>query len=255
MTKIKLKIKDLLFPGVDIILRKRIKVAKKYLMSGAIKTLDAGCGNGAFSLECYKLGNSVIGIDINTGNINRSLEYRDYKGIPSSKARFAVFNIYNLLELNQPFDQILCFEVLEHLLYDKRAIEIFAKLLNSGGILHLGVPNLNCPYHISGVISQIEDGGHVHRGYTYSILKEMCINYGLEIIREEAYGGFFTRQIYNISRQLQNIYSFIFKNSPRSLNIVKDVLIFLCLNPFTYLDNFLKIKIEPMSIYIIAKKI
>ncbi len=254
MIKVRLLIKDLLFPGPDILLRKRIKVAKKYLTSGAIKTLEAGCGNGAFSLECYKLGNSVIGIDINTGNINRSLEYRDYKGIPTSKLRFAVFNIYNLLELNQTFDQILCFEALEHLLYDKRAIEIFAKLLNSGGVLHLGVPNLNCPFHINGIISQIEDGGHVHRGYTYSILKQMCASYGLKIIREEAYGWFFTRQIYNITRQLFNI-SFIFKNFPRPLNVFRDVLIFLCLNPFTYLDNFLKIKTDPMSIYIIAKKI
>ena len=54
MIKVRLLIKDLLFPGFDILLRKRIKVAKKYLMPGVIKTLDAGCGNGAFSLECYK---------------------------------------------------------------------------------------------------------------------------------------------------------------------------------------------------------
>lgn len=255
MAKVKLKIKDLLFPGFDILLRKRLKITKKYLMSGAIKTLDVGCGNGAFSLECHKLGNSVIGIDIDTGNVNGSLGYRDYKGIPSSKLIFSVFNIYNLLELNQTFDQIICFEVLEHLLYDKRAIEIFSKLLNRGGILHLGVPNLNCPFNIKGVISQREDGGHVHQGYTYFILRQMCANYGLKIIREGAYGGFFTRQVYSILRQLQYIYAFIFKNSPRSLNVVKDALIFLCLNHFTYLDNFLKIESEPISLYIIAKKI
>lgn len=220
-------------------------------MVGAIKTLDAGCGNGAFSLLCYKLGNSVIGIDIDAGNIKRCLEYRDYKGIPSSKVNFAVFNIYNLLELNQTFDQILCFEALEHLLDDKRILEIFAKLLNPGGVIHFGVPNLNCPFNFRTVISTAENGGHVRKGYTYLALKEMLIGLGLKIVKEGKYGGFFTRQVTTLYLRLQNLC--LFKNFSKFVDEAKNVLAFLCLNPFTYLDSFFKA--EPVSIYIMAKKI
>jgi len=251
MTKIRLKIKDLLFSGIDFLLRKRLRVVKKYLMTGKIKTLDAGCGNGALCLLCYRLGNLVTGIDIDAGNIERCLEYRDYKNISSSKVRFAIFNIYNLLELNQTFDQILCFETLEHLLYDKRAIEVFVNLLNPGGVIHLGVPNLNCAFNLRTVISPAENGGHVRKGYTYTTLKEMLVSSGFKIVKEDRYGGFFTRQVYALYLRLQNLW--IFKNFPKHVNEVKNVLAFLCLNPLTYLDSF--VEAEPMSIYIMAKRI
>lgn len=251
MIKLRLRVKDLLFPGIDFLLRKRLKLARKYLKSGAIRTLDAGCGNGAFSLLCYRLGNSVMGIDIDGGNIERCLEYRDYKGISNSKVKFAILNIYNLLDLNQTFDQIICFETLEHILYDRSAIKIFAQLLNSGGIVHLGVPNLNCPFNLRGVVSEVDNGGHMRRGYTYPLLRQMCVSYGLEIVREEKYGGIFSRYVNTIYLRLQNLN--LFKNFPEAINEVKNVLIFLCLNPFTYLDSFLKT--ESISIYIIAKKI
>lgn len=251
MTKMRLKIKDLLFPGIDFLLRKRLRLVKKYLTEGEIKTLDVGCGNGAFCLLCYRLGNLVTGIDIDAGNIKRSLEYRDYKGISSSKVRFAIFNIYNLLELNQTFDQILCFETLEHLLNDQCALGVFAKLLNSGGVIHLGVPNLNCAFNLRTAISPTENGGHVRKGYTYAVLKEMLEGLGLKIVKENKYGGFFTRQVHTLYLRLQNLW--IFKNFPKYINEVKNVLVFLCLNPFTYLDSF--VEAEPISIYIMAKRI
>jgi len=251
MAKFRLRIKDLLFPGIDILLRKRLKLAQKYLMAGTIETLDTGCGNGAFCLLCYKLGNSVLGIDIDADNIKRCLEYRDYKGIPGSKVSFRVLSIYNLLDLKQTFDQILYFETLEHLLYDKNAIEVFAKLLNPDGVIHLGVPNLNCHFYLKTMISQSENRGHVRKGYTYLALREMLGDFGLKIVKEDKYGDFFTRQVYTLYLRLQN--SYLFKNFSKSVNEVKDVLTFLCLNPFTYLDSFLKT--EPMSIYVMAKKI
>lgn len=247
---LRLKIKDLLFPGIDFLLRKRLRLAKNYLKVGAIKTLDAGCGNGAFSLFCYKLGNSVVGIDLESDNIKRCLEYRDYKRIPASKVKFVVFDIYNLLELNTTFDQILCFEVLEHLLKDNYVLAIFAKLLNPAGVLHLGVPNLNCPSYYGEKVSLTEDGAHVRRGYTYSMLREMLIGFGLEVVKEDKYGGIFTRKVITFSRRLQSFSFFIKCSNP--IREAINILVFLVLNPFTYLDRFLKT--EPMSIYIIAKK-
>lgn len=247
---LRIRVKDILFPGIDFLLRKRIRLVKKYLICGPVKTLDAGCGNGAFSLLCQSIGNTVLGIDIDSGNIKRALEYRDYKGIPDAKVKFMVYSIYNLLALNQGFDQILCFEALEHLLQDRRAIEIFAKLLNAGGVLHLGVPNLNCPFHSGAAISQIEDGAHVRKGYNRAALKKMLQDHGFKIVKSDNYGGIFTRSVYSLYLGLQNLS--IFKGLPKTLNEAKNVLLYLCLNPFTYMDGLFKAK--PMSIYIMAKK-
>lgn len=247
---IRLKIKDLLFPGMDFCLRKRLKLAKKYLKAGPIKTLEAGCGNAAFCLLCYKLGNTVIGIDINLDNIKRCIEYRDYKNIPDSKVNFMVSDIHDLLDFNETFDQILCFETLEHILDDRYVLGLFSKLLNPGGILHLGVPNLNCPFYYGEKISLTGDGMHVCKGYTYSVLKEMLESFGLKVIKEDKYGGIFTRKVTVCLRRLQD--SPFFRNSFNSLKEVIRTLVFLFINPLTYLDGVLKT--EPMSIYIMAKK-
>lgn len=164
--------------------------------------------------------------------------------------KFITFNIYELLELDEAFDQIICFETLEHLLKDKYVLGIFAKLLNHGGVLHLAVPNLNCPSYYGEKVSLMEDGAHVHKGYTYSMLGEMLMSFGLEVVKEDKYGGIFTRKVIILSRRLQNFPFF-----PKFSNPIKEVinvLVFLVLNPLTYLDRFLKT--EPMSIYIVANK-
>lgn len=250
LESIRLKIKDLLFPGIDFCLRKRLKLVKKYLKAGPIKTLDVGCGNGAFCFLCYKLGNSVIGIDLNPDNIKRCLEYRDYKGVPASRVKFTVFNIYNLLELNETFEQIICFETLEHLIKDKYTLELFAKLLNPGGLLHLGVPNLNCPYYYGEKISLVENGLHVRKGYTYSTLRETLMGLGLEVVKEDKYGGLFTLSVTSLLRRLQVFCSFV--KCSKLIKEITNVLAFLVLVPLTYLDIFSKR--EPISIYIMAKK-
>lgn len=246
---IRLKIKDLLFPGIDFCLRKRLELVKKYLKAGPIKTLDAGCGNGAFAFLSYKLGNSVIGIDLNADNIRKCLEYRDYKGISEVEVKFMVFDIYNLLALNGSVDQILCFETLEHLKQDKYILELFAKLLSAQGILHLGVPNLKHPSYYGERVSSYEDGAHVRRGYTYAALEEMLTGFGLEVVKKDNYGGVFTAQVTALSRKIQDFFGVKF---PHPITEAVRVLFFLFFNPLTYLDSFLKS--EPMSIYLIAKK-
>ena len=56
-------VKYLLFPGWDFGARARRKL-ERYFLSGNIRTLDAGCGNGGFSLVACELGNRVVGINL-----------------------------------------------------------------------------------------------------------------------------------------------------------------------------------------------
>jgi 2-polyprenyl-3-methyl-5-hydroxy-6-metoxy-1,4-benzoquinol methylase len=223
---------------------------RKYLIRGPIRTLDAGCGNGAFSFLSYKLGNSVLGIDLSPDNINRCLEFRGYKGIAASRVNFVRFNLYNLAELNEVFDQILCFETLEHIKDDRYILGNFAKLLKAGGILQLGVPNINCPFHYGEKISIIEDGTHMRKGYGYSMLKEMLASVGLEVIKEDSYGGILTRKFIVLLRRLQDAY--LFGKLPNAVREAMRVAILLAFNPWTYLEIFLES--EPMSIFVMARK-
>jgi|YelNatPaOPRAMG01_1025707.scaffolds.fasta_scaffold07962_2 SAM-dependent methyltransferase len=250
LLRLRLLIKDLLFPGIDFCLRKRLNLVKRYLKKGPIKTLDAGCGNGAFCFLCYRLGNEILGIDIKSENIKNCIEYRNYKGIPESKVRFAVFDIYNLFNINEKFDQIVCFETLEHLIRDREALDILTGLLKPYGFIHLGVPNFNCPHFYGERISSLEDGSHVRKGYTLQRLEEMMEEFNLKVIYKDYYGGLLTRKFTVVSRKLQD--NFIFKNFPQFIKECILIWLFLIFYPFTYLDKFLKA--EPMSIYICAQK-
>ena len=62
--------KRLLFPGLDMATRKRMMLCR-YFLSGDISTLDAGCGNGAFSFHAYRSGNRVLGINFDADGFQR----------------------------------------------------------------------------------------------------------------------------------------------------------------------------------------
>ena len=91
---------------------------RKYLRSGDCATLDAGCGNGAFSYYACSLGNSVLGINIDLEQVRKCEEFRDFLDLDRERCGFKVHNIYDVLSLGQKFDQIICFETLEHLKAD-----------------------------------------------------------------------------------------------------------------------------------------
>src|SRR2546426_10747942 len=98
--------KWILFPGLDVATRKRMRLSH-YLVPGDLATLDAGCGNGAFSYQAYRRGNRVVGINIDPDQVQRCNEFRDFLGIDSSRCQFKVHNIYDFLALGQKFDQII----------------------------------------------------------------------------------------------------------------------------------------------------
>ena len=170
MKKLNMLVKHLFFPGWDFGTRARRKLVR-YFLSGNISTLDAGCGNGAFSLAAYRLGNRVVGINMDRDQVRRCQEYGQYVGAAGGRLHFRVFNIYDLRNLNKTFDQDICFETLEHLMRDKEVVQIFSDCLAPGGRLHLCTPNLDCVFNGLKGISKTEDGGHVWVGYTHGELE------------------------------------------------------------------------------------
>jgi ribosomal protein L11 methylase PrmA len=46
----------------------RWKWLRRYLSHGALRTLDVGCGSGAFTMYAAKIGNESVGLSFNDSN-------------------------------------------------------------------------------------------------------------------------------------------------------------------------------------------
>ena len=245
-------IKKLLFPGLNIATRKRMKFIK-YFRRGDILTLDAGCGNGAFSFEAAKLGNRVVGIDFDPKKLKRCEEFRDYLKIDSSRCQFKVFNIYDLPSLKEffgEFDQIICFETLEHLKNDQKIISLFNQVLKPGGVLQLGVPNADRKPYYGEITSQKEDGGHLRLGYFFDDLKKIFKREGFDIIRKDSAVGFFGKILVNINQWIS--LSALTKNIPDRIKDILNIIVLITIYPITFLDVIIPSK--PLNIYVMAIK-
>lgn len=211
--------------------------------------MDAGCGNGAFSFAAYKRGNNVIGIDFDEEKLKRTEKFRDYLGLDLKKCDFRIHNIYDLPSLNRKFDQIICFETLEHIKDDEKVIAIFSEILNENGVLHLCVPHLNRGPYYGEIISEIEDGNHMRLGYTFEQLENMLQNRGFQILKRDTAVGFISQKLINFNNWFDLN---LFKNfSDRTKDIVH-LISFIFLYPLTFFDGIFFSK--PLNIYVKAQK-
>ncbi len=241
-------VKRFLFPGYDFGVRARQKLVR-YFLTGDILTLDAGCGNGAFSLAAYQLGNRVVGINIDPDQVRRCQEYAAYIGVDADRVRFLIWDIYNVAALDQRLDQIIHFETLEHLIRDQEVVRLFAQALNPGGRLHLCTPNRLCPFSGEGGISEEEDGGHVRLGYTHEELEALVRSAGLVPVARDVVGGYGRVLATNIQRK---IYRHWIHHLPLRILRFVEIAEFLCLSPLTLLDRI--VPYPPWSVYICAEK-
>ena len=242
-------IKWIFFPGFDISTRKRMKFVK-YLRTGNIKTLDAGCGNGAFDFAAVELGNRVLGIDFDAEKLKRCEEYRDYLKIPTDRCEFKVWNIYELEKLEEKFDQIICFETLEHIKDDGGVLDTFARILNQNGVLHLCTPRADRKPFSGEKISHIEDGGHVRLGYTANDFKNLLELRGFTITHEDAAVGFFGLALLSILQAVST--SPLTRQIPPRAKDAISACIFIILYPITILDGIIPSK--SLNIYVRAEK-
>lgn len=212
----------------------------QYFKPGDILTLDAGCGNGAFCFEAYELGNRVIGIDFDKEKIKKCNEFRDYLGLDAKLCQFILYNIYDLLSLHQQFDQIICFETLESMKDDERAIKNFSALMKPGGLLHICTPYRKRKRYYGEVVSDKEDGGHVRMGYTFEDFEDLLGKNGFKIIDQDTAVGFFGKKLISFMNWLPDF-------------LPLKAFFFLLLYPLTWLDP--ASPNQPLNIYVRAQKL
>ena len=185
----------------------RWKWLERHLSPGRLRTLDAGCGSGAFTLYAAKIGNESVGLSFNQHN-NQVAEIRA-KILHLVNVQFYTLDLRNLDQWTDQlgkFDQIICFETIEHILNDQKLISDLACLLKPGGKLLLTTPFKGYHHLVSDKLSTTEDGGHVRWGYTHSEMREMFMHNGLDVVAEEFVTGWVSQQLMNLMRLLTKIH-------------------------------------------------
>lgn len=185
----------------------RLQWLKKHLQKGPFKTLDAGCGNGVFTFYASSIRNQATGIcwDRNSLQLMQSRALQ----LGTKNAKFLQGDLRTLDEWNAElgkFDQIICFETIEHIQNDKKLILDLANLLKPQGTLLLTTPYKNYRRLLGDHISPEEDGGHVRWGYTHEEIRNLFHQCGLRVLTESYISGVISQQLINLMRALSKIH-------------------------------------------------
>lgn len=129
--------------------------------------LDVGCATGNFTGKIADRKNVCV-IDIEEDYIEKiRADFKDHDNVKAFKFDISSEEISNLG--SRCFDTIICFNVLEHIEDDKKALQNMYALLKENGYLCLVVPAFQC---IFGEMDRTD--GHCRRygkGQFYRVLK------------------------------------------------------------------------------------
>jgi SAM-dependent methyltransferase len=178
---------------------------RRHLRAGAVRTFDAGCGNGVFSIYAARAGNQVVAASFSDGEQASARRRAGMLGVSGIE-----FEQLDLRELPArpgalgPFDQIICLETIEHLADDRGLMRSLAELLAPGGRLLLSTPfdGHHPLYSEERNPSGVEDGSHVRYGYSPERLRGLVEQAGLQVHSEGFISGLVSQQVTNLMRRL-----------------------------------------------------
>lgn len=145
------------------------------------RLFDAGCGVGLISLHLSSKFHKISGVDIDSQKIkdaNILLKSNNVKNVEFSKADLLKDNF-----TNKKFDVIICFEVLEHVVDDKKLLSNLGHLLEEDGQLILSFPSGT---FLSRIAQKSLD--HYKIGYTPTDIKKLLQGTDLKIVDEYSFG-------------------------------------------------------------------
>jgi 2-polyprenyl-3-methyl-5-hydroxy-6-metoxy-1,4-benzoquinol methylase len=178
---------------------------RSHLRRGAVRTFDAGCGNGGFSIFAAHTGNEVVGASFSPAEQDSARRRADTLGVTG-----ADFRIIDLRDLNDhhdalgTFDQIICLETIEHVSDDEGLVKSLAEMLRPGGQILLSTPyERHRPlYTEEREPSTIEDGSHVRYGYSRERLRQIVNDAGLDVSDESFISGIVSQKLTDLMRRL-----------------------------------------------------
>ncbi len=165
----------LTLPGSDIFTRRRTRLEHNW-SRGPRKVLDAGFGNGWFAYRAYCRGAAVTAVANQPQLITKAKAlYNVFLGISEALMTFRQMNLYDVARIDGRFDEIICYETLEHIRDDVKVAKSFFDILKPGGVLHL--------------LDHDETGGHVRYGYTEQSYRDLLEPIGFHLEKFEGVGG------------------------------------------------------------------
>lgn len=178
---------------------------RRHLRKGPARTFDAGCGNGGFSIYAARAGNEVLAASFSEREQQDARRRADVVGVRSID-----FRQLDLRELDEhsevlgSFDQIICFETIEHVIDDAGLVRRLAALLSPGGQLLLTTPfeGHHPLYTEERHPSGVEDGLHVRYGYSQERLREIAQGAGLRVTDEGFISGVVSQRLTDLMRRL-----------------------------------------------------
>lgn len=180
----------------------RWRFVRSTIRRGGARTLDAGSGNGGFSLFSAAQGNPTVGLTSLKSEVQRA--NRRSQACGSLNASFRQVDLRELsndeLATGDQFDQIICLEVIEHVLDDQRLLNTLGRMLRPGGQLLLSTPTLEHVPLRYEKLSAAEDGGHVRWGYAADGLRHQLELAGLDVRSVDARSGIVAQVITDIGR-------------------------------------------------------
>lgn len=180
----------------DFIVRKRVwqKLLEKYVTTNS-DVLDAGCGNGIFSIMAAQLGANVLGIDGSQAMIDLC---NDQKAILDKdlavEFKCATLPANSILNRKVFYDVIISSSVLEYIKPLEQVMEILKNVSKKGGILIISFPNKQSLYRkaekiLFSMIKKPDYYAFVYNTWTLAEFKQYCKKFGLNVIESEFYGG------------------------------------------------------------------
>ncbi len=179
---------------------------RRQLRRGPVRTFDAGCGNGAFSIYARLAGNEVLAASFSSRELEDVTRRASMIGVRDG-LELRTLDLRTIEQHREElgsFDQIICFETIEHLTDDEALVKSLAAMLKPGGRLLLTTPyDEHHPlFREERNPSTVEDGSHVRYGYSPQRLRALAENAGLEVASEGFISGFVSQKLTDLMRRL-----------------------------------------------------
>jgi ubiquinone/menaquinone biosynthesis C-methylase UbiE len=165
----------------------RWNAIRRYVDFNAARTVELGANTGVMSIEVATRnpGGLVVASEYDADLVALAQRVKDDAGV--TNVVFSQADIRDLANAEEPFDQALVIDVLEHIDDHQEAVRQVARLLRQGGRLVVSVPTprypivFGRPYH--------ESIGHVRDGYLFEDLKALLQQGGFEVRDYHLYTG------------------------------------------------------------------
>jgi SAM-dependent methyltransferase len=181
----------------------RYRWLRSKLQRHGLGMLDAGAGNGGFTIFAAQMGNDCLGLSFSSEEMAAAKRRAAICG--AETAHFEVRDLRAFgddASMRGRFDEIICFEVIEHLLDDDRLVRELGASLRPGGRLLVTAPYLSHRPLFGEKVSDEEDGGHVRWGYSEDRLRELAEQAELRVVEIAYVSGVISQGLTNLQRRL-----------------------------------------------------